>query len=451
MNARSLCFVGLFLVSCSSASSAPPPAPSWTDAPSTLSVRQGTEVLVPLTIHASNASAVNVAASAPDGMTVQTTSAGIEVRAGFEIDGMQTISVTLSDANGTTEVDVPVQVTPLDWKTKLSWTQAGPEPREHGTFFFDATARVAWLFQGSGYEPNVTQGTPIEDDWKLDLTSGAWSQWTGTGDVPPPAGSRRAVQADAKSYYMFGGYSGASGETDDGDTYRVDLSGAVPAFTRLTATGAIPARSLHVMGWDAPHNRLVVFGGIVDATYDVLNDTWLGAVSGDTVTWTQLPKTGAVPTGRYGSFGGLDAKNDRLIVFSGAQEPKNQSDLVRAAQDTWVLDLTAEPPMWTQLSPAGTSPPGRRNGCGVMDPTNGRLLVFGGTSDGATTQPGLFSLDLTAGAEEWDAIARDDAPHIRSSGFGFADAKTGDVYCGFGNDDVAYPDLSSLGYAAQTP
>ena len=116
-----------------------------------------------------------------------------------------------------------------------------------------------------------------------------------------------------------------------------------------------------------------------------------------------------------------------------------------------MLDMRAEGgPTWTAIAAPGT-PAGRRNGTSVWDPMGPRLFVFGGTSDGATTQPGLFALDARPGRESWATLDRAGQPPLRSSGFGafvgHADEGEAAVWMGFGNDDDVYRDLTRLGHA----
>ena len=72
--------------------------------------------------------------------------------------------------------------------------------------------------------------------------------------------------------------------------------------------------------------------------------------------------------------------------------------------------------------------------------------MYGGTSDGKTTEKGLFVLDLEPGHEAWTQLDLAGAPPPRSSGFGFATPE-GDVTCAFGNDAKGFSDVAFLGYA----
>jgi hypothetical protein len=294
---------------------------------------------------------------------------------------------------------------------------------------------------------------PLDDAWRLDVASGSWAAWTPTGDLPVAGGSRRAAQIPGtKRFYVYGGYVGFDTTAkDDGDLYRVDLGDAAHTFTRLTSVGAGPARELHTVAYDAKGEQLVVFGGIstTPSSQVALADTWSVKISGDTATWTAL-KTAKAPSARYGSFSAFDEPSRRFVVWSGAQLPVDGSDPINAAQDAWALDLSAEPPAWSKLSPAGTAPKGRRNGCSMPDPAGRRLFVYGGTSDGKASELGLYVLDLEPGHEAWTKLDLANAPPIRSSGFGFA-TQDGDVTCAFGNDAKLYDDVTFLGYEGEPP
>ena len=64
-----------------------------------------------------------------------------------------------------------------------------------------------------------------------------------------------------------------------------------------------------------------------------------------------------------------------------------------------------------------------------------------------TTAPGLWVFDARAGKESWTELPLMGEPPLRSSGFGFFDAATEQVWLGFGNSSTGvYPDLHALGY-----
>ena len=185
---------------------------------------------------------------------------------------------------------------------------------------------------------------------------------------------------------------------------------------RSTCASTPPSkRALHTFVYDEAGERLVIFGGFGTA---LLNDTWIGKVDGNTATWTKLTASPS-PSKRYGQFSGFDAQTSRLIVYSGAQgtQPLNP------AQDTWALDLSSEPPVWSLLLDGAAQgvPAGRRNGAAVFDPSGPRLFVFGGTADAMSSEEGLWALDARKGHEAWARVDRADEPPVRSSAFGLED------------------------------
>jgi len=461
--------VASILLACSSTSTPAPAAaekpapPAWEGAPTAIDVYDGRLTTVPVAIRTSDPSKLVVTATSDaeveltpaespstDGLWRGT----LQIRPGYarSADTAPPVSVDMVDALGQrVVVSVALQLHKLGWQKRVTWAPTkGPQTREHGAFLYDSDSRAAYLLQGSGYSP---QFKPIEDSWRLDLATGTWAPWAITGDVPAAGGSRRVAQIPGtKKFYVYGGYVGYEATAkDDGDLYLVDLENAEHTFTRLKNLGnggepAGPARELHAIAYDAVGEQLVVFGGIATKpAQDALDDTWLVKVGGDTATWTQV-KTTKAPSPRYGSFTAFDSASRRLVVWSGAQLPDVQSDPVNAAQDAWALDLAASPPRWSKLAPAGGAPKGRRNGCGMHDPTGRRLFVYGGTSDGKTGEKGLYVLDLEPGRETWTTLELANPPPLRSSGFGFA-TQDGEVTCAFGNDDKPYGDVAFLGYA----
>jgi hypothetical protein len=436
----------VFIVACGSDPAAPPGpppniSPTWSDAPTApINVGQGQSISIPLTLKDPDAgdtptATIDPAALAPD-LEAEIDGTSIAVRAGYTLMGQTSFVVSLSDGRGDpVSIEVTLNVAPIRWLSTESWgATEGPEAREHGSFLVDTGKNRALLIGGSGYAP---QGTALGDVWSYDLATSAWTMVTPTGDVPPPAGSRRAAQIPGTTMaYLFGGYGEAFAPSDE--LYRVTFDGEAPVFALIPQMGPPPARSLHMFTYDAETDRFFVFGGF-GAT--VLGDTWMMKLEGDQAVWTKLsPATD--PSPRYGFFYGVDEVNGRVILFSGAQG----SQAINAADDTWVLDMRSEPPTWTLAAEGDAVPPGRRNGCAIFDPSGPRLFVFGGTSNGMTTEPGLFAFDARPGRSAWATLELADEPALRSSGMGFYDPLTGHTLLGFGNDAKLYRDLSTIGY-----
>ncbi len=384
--------------------------------------------------------------STPDaGLTASLAGDGVTLllQADYSLSGAQSVGVHLDDgAGGRADVTLSVTVQPLGWQWTTMAGTPGPTAREHGTFIYDADHDVAYLVGGSGYTP---QSVPAVDAfWTFDLKARTFTAFVPTGTAPPGGASRRAANLpDQKVAYLFGGYEIPTSDTND--LYRFDYSGTTPVFTKLTQVNAPPARELHAFVYDAVADLFVAFGGFNYESGSALSDTWSMKLSGDTATWTKLAIPG--PTPRYGFFYALNPADGNLYLWSGAQNP-TLIDSINAAKDLWVLQLRSDQPTWLRLL-NGTEPgsiKGRRNGAFVFDPTGPRLIVFGGTADGATTVPGLGILDLGASVPAWSTVTPDSMPPFRSSDFGFFDVTRKQSVIGFGNDAAVYRDVFALGY-----
>ncbi len=449
----SLALTGLLATACSSSSdsgsAAPVPAekPVWTNAPSTLELREGIEQSVALAITGRDRAKVKIEVAAPEGIEARIEGDKLLIRADYNLGELEPVTVTLDDGERTT-TSVGLKVKRIEWVRRQEWTATSaasmPAAREHGVFFLDADARVAYMFEGSGFKP---QWKPLADSWKFEIGAATWTPWTPNGDVPDAVAAGRVAQVRGKALaYFSGGYHGyLDTETAQTDLFRVDVT--TGSFTKLAQNASPPPRQLHLLAHDGVTDRLIAFGGYATDDRAVLGDTWLAKVDGTKAEWSKLASEGTSgPSPRYGAFYGIDSELRRLVVWSGGQKPKTMDDMVNPASDAWALDLSSDPPQWKTLTPAGTTPRGRRNGCSMYDPIGHRLFVFGGTPDGAKTETGLFVLDVTPGREKWTKLVRANEPPGRSSGFGFVDA-AGNGYCGFGNDDLAYTDMNGIGYA----
>jgi hypothetical protein len=103
--------------------------------------------------------------------------------------------------------------------------------------------------------------------------------------------------------------------------------------------------------------------------------------------WVLLTPAGQAPTPRtfYSTYSAYDTANDRMILFSGAENlPPPFST------ESWVLTNASGvggTPAWVQLNPTGGPPTGRESATSVYDPVSNRLIVHGGCS--ANCSPAL--------------------------------------------------------------
>jgi N-acetylneuraminic acid mutarotase len=92
--------------------------------------------------------------------------------------------------------------------------------------------------------------------------------------------------------------------------------------------------------------------------------------SGHQGAWTELTPAGSQPPGRCSQAVAYDASLERVIMFGGS----GHSGFLN---DTWAYSPEAD--AWTELTPTGTVPAPRGGGMMAYDPTSGRLILFGGT------------------------------------------------------------------------
>jgi hypothetical protein len=97
-------------------------------------------------------------------------------------------------------------------------------------------------------------------------------------------------------------------------------------------------------------------------------------------TWTQLGPVGGPPAVRTFHSAVFNPTNNRMIVFGGLNGPGTVT-VHPLFNDVWVLanaDGLGGPSTWTQLSPTGGPPSARAFHSAVYDAVNNRMMVFAG-------------------------------------------------------------------------
>jgi len=238
------------------------------------------------------------------------------------------------------------------------WTPiAPPSGRDEHTAIYDSVRDRMLVFGGF-------DGARRNDVWQLSL--GATPQWSllaTTGTPPSRRYDHAAVYDPVRDRLLIiGGEDG----NDVGDIWALSLSGT-PTWSEIVPSGtALSGRKGHTAIYDAANDRVIVFGGRLDQTLHT--DTWSLSL-GDTSTWTELEP---IPTavGRYRHTAIYDAPRQRMIVYGG-------HDDVNDLGDVWELALT-ENGAWSEIVPTGSLPPGRFSHSATYDPVRERMVVIGG-------------------------------------------------------------------------
>jgi hypothetical protein len=132
------------------------------------------------------------------------------------------------------------------------------------------------------------------------------------------------------------------------------------------ASGPAPAARRNASAiLDAPHNRMVIFGGF---SVGYLNDIWAFNLS--SYTWTNLtPASGPAPAPRLTPASIYDPDGHRMVTWSGQGNGAFFNDV-------WAFDLNTN--TWSQFTPTG-GPPQIRYGVGyTWDPLAKELVTFAG-------------------------------------------------------------------------
>ena len=199
----------------------------------------------------------------------------------------------------------------------LAWSQGhptGPLPprRAYAQAVFDSVNNRAIVF--GGVDSVFAKGFPtgfLADVWALPFTGPfAWTSLTPTGTPPSPrCGAAVIYDRPRQRMVLFGGYDGGV----DGDAFTLSL-GPSPAWAPLGASGGPPpARAFPGVICAAPQDRMILFGGYDGGTR---NDVW--ALDLAVPVWTQWSPTGGPPTPRLSASAVYDAPRNRMVIFGGA-------------------------------------------------------------------------------------------------------------------------------------
>jgi hypothetical protein len=207
--------------------------------------------------------------------------------------------------------------------------------------------------------------------------------WPGTTAVRDPATNRMIIFAGMYHNRNSGSWSILN------DTWVLTNAnglGGTPQWTQLSTAGSPPSRAGHSAVYDSTNNRMIIFDGCGGFCQPVRNDVWVLTNAnglGGTPTWIQLSPTGGPPARRQNHIAVYDFANNRMIIFGGQNGSGNGN---ATYGDVWILTNAnglGGTPAWIRLTPTGGPPLGQYGPSSVYDPTNNRMIVFGGSGSNA--------------------------------------------------------------------
>jgi hypothetical protein len=263
----------------------------------------------------------------------------------------------------------------------------------------------------------------VDEGWRLDLSGpAAWSLLPMHFDRPDVRrGATLIVDAPNQRLVCFGGGPPSN------QTWVLPLSD--PLQWTLLGTGGTPppARRNHSAILDPVRRRMIVFGGTEAGAAGQLSDVWALPLDG-APDWVQLFPGGAAPGDRADHAAAFDPAGDRMVIYGGFTGTSDYADV-------WTLSLGATP-AWTLLFPGGSSPGSRSAMASAWDPVHGRMVVYGGFSQGALAYKGdTYALHL-AGTPSWRQLAPEGGgPPGRSAAAAAIDTRRGRMLVFGGNGD----------------
>ncbi len=259
----------------------------------------------------------------------------------------------------------------------------GPSPRLNSAMAYDSCRGVTVLFGGSDMS-----GT-FQDTWEWD--GDAWSL-RGTTGPGPKRGHSMAFDKNRCVTVLFGGNDAVGNYFND--TWEWDGS----TWTQRCASCPPPTRHGAGMVFDSTRGLVLLFGGYSPG---LLNDTW----QWDGSSWIQVSTT-SPPSPRSWPAMAYDSARDRIVVFGGALQAVSCN---LNADETWELDKSTSPAMWTQVT-TSTQPSPRHRPRMVYDSAHAVMVLVGGTDNCTNVFGDTWEYD----GSTWSLISTPTAPSPRN-------------------------------------
>jgi hypothetical protein len=272
-----------------------------------------------------------------------------------------------------------------------------PTPRSLATFSTDVASNTIWMFGGLDETSSF---------YNVDMWGYRGGQWY---SVPVLAGPGSNCDSPLSTF--------------DSDRGRLIVTCSANVIHEWDGTNwkSFPDlkdkpsnRAFSSLVYDPNLKKTILFGGYNNNNY--LNDTW----SWDGTAWTEIkPGKDARPPHRGLAAMWYDPLQKKIIVYGGLGRGGLNERITRYS-DMWAFNGTA----WTKL--AVTDTPGVRFGPQyAVDPTSGKLLLFGGLLSEAIDEDSLkqtFRNDTwqwDGSTSRWTRIETDPAtpePDVRENG-----------------------------------
>ena len=226
--------------------------------------------------------------------------------------------------------------------------------------------------------------------WRLLLLTllAASSAWAGPTfmnlDAGSPPSDRRssggAIQntGQVDTFVTYGGFN--AGTLADLNYYRT------PGNSWTAASSTLPARERHALGYDPLHDVFVVVGGASGLT--IFDTVFL--INGSTLQQSVPPTPSTRPSARIDPLLRWIPAWGKFFYFGGRTSVFANTHV----GDAWTLDVSDGGVTWALLPAGATAPPSARGAvCSAVEPSTGRVILFGGEASGLVADTWLFETD----------------------------------------------------------
>ncbi|KAJ4959035.1 hypothetical protein NE237_026146 [Protea cynaroides] len=235
------------------------------------------------------------------------------------------------------------------------------------------------------------------------LEAAAWRKLTVGGSVEPSRCNFSAC-AVGNRIVLFGG-EGVNMQPMN-DTFVLDLNSPNPEWRYVKVSSPPPGRWGHTLSC-VNGSHLVVFGGC--GRQGLLNDVFVLDLDAQDPAWREIP--GLAPPLPRSWHSSCTLDGTKLIVSGGC------ADSGVLLSDTFLLDLSIEKPVWTEI-PVTWTPPSRLGH--TLSVYGGRkILMFGGLAKSGPLRfrsSDVFTIDLSEEEPSWRCVTGNGMPGAGNPG-----------------------------------
>lgn len=219
--------------------------------------------------------------------------------------------------------------------------------------------------------------TKYNDTWSYDYNNNTWKGMNPIKRPPALTSVSMAYDSESDRVILFGGYNGASFLNE---TWAYDYKNNT--WTDMKPSKSPSVRYANPMEYDSKNDRVILFGG-ADVSKN-LNDTWAYDYNSD--TWTNMVSI-VGPSIRHASLMGYDSHSGRIVLFGGCISIASNQYF----DDTWTYDYKNN--TWKNVT-AGTKPSARIGSGFAYYEQSDRIVLFGGYGKtGGNDETWTFDLD----------------------------------------------------------